>query len=88
MTREELRQAVFEAVARLAQEAALASLSPKARLRDDLDLDSFDFVQLITAIDERLGITVPEVDYGKLETLEGCLDYLEAKLRAAPAKPA
>lgn len=88
MTRDELRQTVFEELARLAPEANLTALSPKSPLRADLDLDSFDFVQFIAALDRRLGIEVPEVDYRKFETLEGCLDYLEATHRGELAKPA
>ena len=86
MTRDELRGVVLEELGHLAPEADLSSLSPKTRLREDLDLDSFDFVRLVTALDERLAIDVPEVDYRKLETLEGCLDYLASKLSmASPA---
>ena len=87
MTRDELRRMVLEELARLAPEADLASLPPQARLREELDIDSFDFVRLVTALDERLGIEVPEVDYRKLETLDGCLDYLAGALGAPPAKP-
>jgi acyl carrier protein len=87
MTRDELRVVVLEELARLAPEAELASLPPSTRLREDLDLDSFDFARLVTAIDERLGVNVPEADYRKLETLEGCLDYLAALQPAASPGP-
>lgn len=79
MTRDEICHVVFEELARLAPEADLAALEPQAQLRADLDLDSFDFVQFIAALDRRLGIAVPEADYRSLETLTGCLDYLEAR---------
>jgi acyl carrier protein len=88
MTRDALRQLVFEELSRLAPEADLSALPPTAPLRADLDLDSYDFVQFIVALDRRLGVEVPEVDYRKLETLEGCLDYLEAKHRAELAQSA
>ena len=79
MTRDELRGVVFEELAHLAPEANLAALSPAARLREELDLDSFDFVRFVAAIDEHLGIDIPEQDYARLETLGGCLDYLSAR---------
>ena len=88
MTRDELRTLVLAELAQLAPEADLSSLSPKARLREELDIDSFDFVRLVTALDQRLGIDVPEVDYRKLETLDGCLDYLQGRLAPQPEKPA
>lgn len=87
MTREELRAVVLEELTRLAPEAAPPSLSPKARFREALDIDSFDFIRFVTALDERLGIDVPETDYRELETLEGCLDYLEGRLRIRAAPP-
>jgi acyl carrier protein len=83
MTRDDLRRVVLEELAHLAPEADLATLPGSARLREDLDLDSFDFARLVTAIDERLGVNVPETDYRKLETLDGCLDYLAALQPAA-----
>ena len=42
--------------------------------------DSMDFLNFITAIHHRLGIDIPEVDYPKLVTLDGAVQYLEAKL--------
>ena len=87
MTRDALRTVVLEELVKLAPEIDPVEVSPRTRLREDLDLDSFDFVRLITALDERLGVDVPEADYRKLETLEGCLDYLLARLPAAGAEP-
>ena len=85
MTRDELRDVVLEELGRLAPEADLAASSPATRLREDLDLDSFDFVRFVTALDERLGIEVPEADYARLQTLDGCLSYLLTRVPAAPA---
>ncbi len=78
MTRDELRTVILEELGRLAPEADLASLPPAARIREELDLDSFDFARFVTALDERLGVAIPEEDYARLETLDRCLDYLEA----------
>ena len=47
-----------------------------------LDIDSISFLNLIIALKARLGIDVPELDYPKLRTLRGALDYLEARSRA------
>lgn len=80
MTRDELGAVVREELAHLAPEADLAGMPANLRLREDLDIDSYDFARFVTALDERLGINVPETDYAKLETLGGCLDYLQARL--------
>ena len=80
MTREEVKKVVFEELAHLAPEADLSALPAKARLREELDLDSFDFGRLLTAFDARLHVAVPETDAAQLETLEGCVEYLQARL--------
>ena len=77
MNREDVRKVLFEELGRLAPEADLASLSPTARLRDELDLDSYDFGRLIAAVDQRLGVNIPEADYARVETLDGWYRYLK-----------
>jgi len=79
VNRDDLRKVLFEELRRLAPEADLASLAPKALIRDELDLDSYDFGRLITAVDQRLGIEIPEGDYARVETLDGWYRYLEEK---------
>jgi acyl carrier protein len=56
-------------------------LDPKADLRRALDIDSLDFLNVLTAIHARLGINVPEKDYGKLVTFAGAVDYLEKAMQ-------
>ena len=45
-------------------------------LRDQLDIDSMDFLNFVIAVNERTGIDIPESDYGALATLNGCVAYL------------
>jgi acyl carrier protein len=52
-------------------------------LRDQLDIDSMDFLNFVIALHERLGVDVPERDYPQLATFDGCVEYLAA----APASP-
>lgn len=83
MTRDELRQILLTELSRLAPEADLASLRPDRRLREELDLDSFDFVRFIAAVAERCGLGIAEAEYTHFETLGGALEHLEAKLTDA-----
>jgi acyl carrier protein len=78
MTREAIRAAVLAALGEIAPEADLAGLRPGAELRDVLDLDSMDFLGFVQRLAEATGVEVPESDYSKLSTLEGCVDYLAA----------
>lgn len=81
-TREETRQAVVDGILAFAPEADFDSLDPRRPFREELDIDSFDFLNLIVALHERLGVDIPEADYGKVLTLDGMIDYIEARLGA------
>ena len=83
MTDDEIRETVLRALGDIAPEADPATLKPDVSFRDQLDIDSMDFLNFIIAIDERLGVSVPEADYSKLPTLDALVDYLGEKLSAA-----
>ena len=78
MTREEIKATVLRALDEIAPEADLASLAPDIGLRDQLDLDSMDMLNLAVGLHTALGVEIPESDYPKLATLDGCVDYLAA----------
>jgi acyl carrier protein len=54
--------------------------APEENIRKALDLDSFDALNFFVRLDEELGVSVPEADYGKLNTLSEILDYLSSRL--------
>lgn len=83
MTREEIKQAILGALARVAPEGAYDRLMADRPLRDQLDIDSYDFLNVIVALHERLGVDIPERDYQKLLTLNGAVEYLAGKVGAA-----
>ncbi|HVX98146.1 MAG TPA: acyl carrier protein [Polyangia bacterium] len=78
-TAAEVEAIVRDLLASLAPEADLAMLAPDADFRRALDIDSFTFLQFVVGLKERLGIEVPEADYGRVRTLDGCRAYLAAK---------
>jgi acyl carrier protein len=82
VTPDEIRSAVLRALGDVAPEADLAALRPDADLRDTLDLDSMDFLNVVIALHRTLGVDVPETDYPKLATLAGAVAYLGAALAA------
>jgi acyl carrier protein len=81
-----LRAALQECLAALAPEARLDAIDPQASLRAQLDLDSYDFLQLLIALHERLGVDVPESAYASVDSVERLLGFLSAgtQARAAP----
>jgi acyl carrier protein len=77
------RSAVIASLARVAPEADVDHLADDVDLRDELDLDSMDFLNFVVGIHDRTGIEVPERDYPQLLTLAACVTYLEARLARA-----
>lgn len=75
-----IQEILVEELHRIAPEADPLSLSPDVELRDQLDIDSMDFLNLVTALCKRLDISIPERDYDKLQTLGQTEAYLAAKL--------
>jgi acyl carrier protein len=78
MTEPEIRATILRLLGEIAPEAEAEDLRPDVPLRDQLDLDSMDFLNLIIALNKELKVEVPESDYPKLATLDGCVSYLTA----------
>ena len=76
MNMQDLRALVVDLLADIAPEAELASVSDTEDLRQALDLDSMDFLNLVIALHEHTGIDIPEADYPELFTLAGMTRYL------------
>jgi acyl carrier protein len=79
----ELRALVIEVLTGIAPESDPAGVDPATDLRDELDLDSMDELNLITRVGERLAIDIPERDYDSMRTLDGAVDYLAARMESS-----
>ena len=73
----EIRKVVLEELRRIAPE--LEDVQAAKPLRDQVDLDSMDWLNFLVALDERLKVEIPEADYRKLGTLDQIVAYLAAK---------
>ena len=71
------RDTILGLLADIAPEADLSRLADDADLRDAVDLDSLDFLNLIERLAERTGVDVPENDYPDVRTLAGLSTYVE-----------
>lgn len=76
MTPDDARTVVADVLGRIAPEADLADADPAEDLRDEIDLDSLDFLNLLEGIKERTGVDVPEEDYPKARSLDGLVAYV------------
>jgi acyl carrier protein len=77
----DIQKLVQEELNNIAPEVDMATVDPKADLREAIDIDSMDFLNFITAIHRRLGLDIPEKDYAKLITIDGATAYIAAKLK-------
>lgn len=76
MTEDETRKTIFQLLKNIAPETEPEKLQPGENIRQTLDIDSFDYLQFIIALDEKLGIKTPEADYGKINTLANLVAYI------------
>ncbi len=79
MTTTEIRDAIFRALRRIAPEADAATLDGARPIREQVDLDSMDFLNFLVGVHKETGVDVPEEDYPKVATLDGCVAYVEAR---------
>jgi acyl carrier protein len=82
VTRDEVRAAVLRVLGDIAPEADLPALEPDVPFREQLDLDSMDLLNVVVGLHGALGVDIPESDYGKLATLDACVDYLITRVHA------
>jgi len=80
MTRDEIGQAIVDIITDIVPDEDCSDLDPAEKLRDQLDLDSMDFLDIVMELRKQYGVEVPEADYPRLETLDSCVEYLEPKL--------
>jgi acyl carrier protein len=88
MNREEIENAVKDIIQTVAPDEDLSNLRPDLKLREQIELDSMDFLDIVMELRKRHGVHVPEADYKELATLDGCVAYLTPLLAKAGAKVA
>ena len=79
MNNEEIRNVVFETLKTIAPELDESDLKPDRPLRDQVDLDSMDWLNFLVGLHQRLHVEIPEADYRRLTTLNAVVDYLASK---------
>ena len=82
LDQEQIRATMLDIIKTLAPETDTGNIVPDLPLRKQIDLDSMDWLNVLAAIHERLGVDIPETDYGKLATLDSIVVYLAEKLSA------
>lgn len=83
MTRDQIKAIVQRVLGNIAPEADMSQIEPHAPLRDQLDIDSMDFLNFAIGLHKELNVEIPEASYPELATLNGCIEYLTSALEAA-----
>lgn len=83
MTRDSIKDLVTEIIENIDDEADFENLDPDKPLRDQLDLDSMDFLDIVMELRKRHKLQIPEDDYPQLASMTSCINYLEPLLKDA-----
>jgi len=80
VTDDEIRALVLREIGKIAPEAVPEEIDPALDLREQIDLDSMDILNLAIAIHQATGVDIPEADYPKMASLNGCVRYLRSRM--------
>ncbi|HKK31170.1 MAG TPA: acyl carrier protein [Alphaproteobacteria bacterium] len=80
MTEDEIKAVLFEEITAVAPDADPAVVPEEADIRDALDLDSMDMLNVVAALHDRLGVEIPEADAPAFFTIAGGVQYLASRL--------
>jgi acyl carrier protein len=81
MNEQEIKNTVFQLLKQIAPDTEPSTLQPNENIRETLDIDSFDTLQFLVSLNEKLKIEIPEEDYGKITTLKTLVEYILDKLK-------
>lgn len=81
MKANEIREMILEVIHEIVPDEDLSNLKGDVRIRDQIEMDSMDFLDILMELRKRYGIKVPEEDYMKLSTLNGSVAYLEPLMK-------
>ena len=82
MTEDQVKQIVIDIINEIAPDEETTDLKGDVNLRDQMDLDSMDFLDIVMELRKQHGIEVPEADYPELASLDSCANYLTPKFNA------
>jgi acyl carrier protein len=81
MNEQEIKNTVFQLLKQIAPDTEPSTLQPNENIRETLDIDSFDTLQFLVSLNEKLKIEIPEEDYGKITTLKTLVEYILDKIK-------
>lgn len=82
MTGEGIRKAIIDIISEIVPDEDLSGLDADKPLRDQIDLDSMDFLDIVMELRKRYSVEVPEQDYEELATMSSTVNYLLPKMES------
>lgn len=81
MTSEEIRETVLDILSNIAPDEDLSQLKDDVSFREQLELDSMDFLDIVMELRKRHRIQIPEDDYVELASMQSTVKYLEPLMK-------
>jgi acyl carrier protein len=81
MTRDEIRDVILDILEDIAPDEDLSDLKDDIAFRDQLELDSMDFLDIVMELRKRYRIQIPEEDYAQLASMDSTCTYLEPLMK-------
>ncbi len=81
MTADEIKQAILDILSDIAPDEDLSDLKADVAFRDQLELDSMDFLDIVMELRKRYRIQIPEEEYTELASMNSTVEYLEPRMR-------
>ena len=81
MTSSEIREEVLDILRDIAPDEDLSDLQDEVAFRDQLELDSMDFLDIVMELRKRHRIQIPEEEYGELASMQSTVAFLEPLLK-------
>jgi acyl carrier protein len=85
MTTAEIQKAILDILASIAPDEDLSKLDPQVPFRDQMELDSMDFLDIVMELRKRYRVQIPEEDYPALASMNSSVEYLLPRMRDIPA---
>lgn len=83
MTPPEIRQVIIGILERIAPDEDLSNLDDTVPFREQMELDSMDFLDIVMELRKQYRVQIPESDYEHLVTMQSTVDYLTPRLADA-----
>ena len=81
MTPAEIREEIIDILGDIAPDEDLSNLQDDKNFREQMELDSMDFLDIVMELRKRHRVNIPEEDYGHLASMQSTVSYLEPKMR-------